>query len=218
MIFWRKIVIFHTKYPNNFRASLRSAQFFYVRPLTWNPGSDNWTNGQQKSYIPQSFFGGGIQILSKIYFRNLKKIYISCKSSVGSSLASYFVLFSLISLVSFYFVFISLISFRFVSFSLISFRFYFVSHFIGTRKKWQECNTLFIKYLKLCISWMAPRKKWNCHGKLLHTHPLLFLYLWDNKKLVTNNKKRLNSYIWHNIKYINQNLTYDETIAPLLYL
>ena len=35
MIFWRKIVIFHTKYPNNFRAYLRSAQFFYVRaPLT----------------------------------------------------------------------------------------------------------------------------------------------------------------------------------------
>jgi hypothetical protein len=28
MIFWRKIVIVHTKYPNNFRASLRSAQFF----------------------------------------------------------------------------------------------------------------------------------------------------------------------------------------------
>jgi hypothetical protein len=28
IIFWRKIVIFHTKYPNNFRASLRSAQFF----------------------------------------------------------------------------------------------------------------------------------------------------------------------------------------------
>jgi hypothetical protein len=28
MIFLRKIVIFHTKYPNKFRASLRSAQFF----------------------------------------------------------------------------------------------------------------------------------------------------------------------------------------------
>ena len=28
MIFWRKIVIFQTKYPHNFRASLRSAQFF----------------------------------------------------------------------------------------------------------------------------------------------------------------------------------------------
>jgi hypothetical protein len=28
MIFWRKIVILHTKYPKNFRASLRSAQFF----------------------------------------------------------------------------------------------------------------------------------------------------------------------------------------------
>ena len=32
MIFWRKIVIFHTKYPNNFRASLRSAQFFLSAP------------------------------------------------------------------------------------------------------------------------------------------------------------------------------------------
>jgi hypothetical protein len=28
MNFWRKIVIFHTKYPKNFRASLRLAQFF----------------------------------------------------------------------------------------------------------------------------------------------------------------------------------------------
>jgi hypothetical protein len=28
MIFWRKIVIFHTKYPKNVRASLRSAQVF----------------------------------------------------------------------------------------------------------------------------------------------------------------------------------------------
>ena len=45
------------------------------------------------------------------------------ETCVGSNLASYFVLFSLISLVSFYFVFISLISFRFVSFLLISFRF-----------------------------------------------------------------------------------------------
>jgi hypothetical protein len=27
-IVWRKIVIFHTKYPKNFRVSLRSAQFF----------------------------------------------------------------------------------------------------------------------------------------------------------------------------------------------
>ena len=27
-IFWRKTVIFHTKYPKNLRASLRSAQFF----------------------------------------------------------------------------------------------------------------------------------------------------------------------------------------------
>jgi hypothetical protein len=26
--FWRKIVIFHKKYPTNFRATLRPAQFF----------------------------------------------------------------------------------------------------------------------------------------------------------------------------------------------
>jgi hypothetical protein len=38
MIFWRKIVIFHTKYPKNFRASLRSAQFFLVRP----PNLKSW--------------------------------------------------------------------------------------------------------------------------------------------------------------------------------
>ena len=34
MIFLRKMVIFHTKYHKNFRASLRSAQFFKVRPLS----------------------------------------------------------------------------------------------------------------------------------------------------------------------------------------
>ena len=44
MIFLRKIVIFHTKYPQNFRASLRSARFFlsaqpnlksWIRPWLW---------------------------------------------------------------------------------------------------------------------------------------------------------------------------------------
>ena len=30
--FWGKIVIFHTKYTNNFRASLRSARFFLSAP------------------------------------------------------------------------------------------------------------------------------------------------------------------------------------------
>jgi hypothetical protein len=42
MIFWRKIVIFHKKYPKYFRASLRSAQFVFKwapPPLTWNPES-----------------------------------------------------------------------------------------------------------------------------------------------------------------------------------
>ena len=31
-IFWHKILIFHTKYPNNFRTSLRSVQFFKLHP------------------------------------------------------------------------------------------------------------------------------------------------------------------------------------------
>ena len=35
--------------------------------------TDKRTERQQKSYIPQSFFGGGIQILSKINFKNFKK-------------------------------------------------------------------------------------------------------------------------------------------------
>ena len=38
-IFWRKSMIFHTKYPNNFRASLRSAQFSKCTHVAWNPGS-----------------------------------------------------------------------------------------------------------------------------------------------------------------------------------
>jgi hypothetical protein len=32
MIFWHKIVIFHTKYPKNVRAALRSVQFFLSAP------------------------------------------------------------------------------------------------------------------------------------------------------------------------------------------
>ena len=38
IFFLRKIVIFHTKYPKNFRASLHSAQFFKVRP----PSLKSW--------------------------------------------------------------------------------------------------------------------------------------------------------------------------------
>jgi hypothetical protein len=36
--FWRKIVIFHTKYPKILRTSLRSALFFWVRP----PNLKSW--------------------------------------------------------------------------------------------------------------------------------------------------------------------------------
>ena len=38
MIFWRKIMIFHTKHPKNVCASLRSAQFCSVRP----PNLKSW--------------------------------------------------------------------------------------------------------------------------------------------------------------------------------
>jgi hypothetical protein len=40
VIFWRKIVIFHTKYPKNFEPpSARHIFFKCASPLTWNPGS-----------------------------------------------------------------------------------------------------------------------------------------------------------------------------------
>ena len=38
-IFLRKSVIFYTKYLNNFRASLRSAQFSKCTHVAWNRGS-----------------------------------------------------------------------------------------------------------------------------------------------------------------------------------
>ena len=51
MIFWPKIVFFHTKYPKNVRASLRSAQFVKVRPP---PNLKSWIrpcNGISKLYM-----------------------------------------------------------------------------------------------------------------------------------------------------------------------
>ena len=40
MIFWRKIVIFHTKYPKNLAPPFARRNFFKCPlPLTWNPGS-----------------------------------------------------------------------------------------------------------------------------------------------------------------------------------
>ena len=59
IIFWRKIVIFHTKYPNKFRTSLRSGQFFLsAPPLTWNPGSAH------ESVSGLSVFGWGRSSIS----------------------------------------------------------------------------------------------------------------------------------------------------------
>ena len=66
MIFWRKIVIFHTKYPKNVRASLRSAQFFQVRP----PNLKSWIH-------PEMYISGGVSVSdvieNKYLNRKLKK-------------------------------------------------------------------------------------------------------------------------------------------------
>jgi hypothetical protein len=45
MIFWHKIVIFHTKYPKKFRASLRSAQCHFQQYFSY--------------IVAVSFIGGG---------------------------------------------------------------------------------------------------------------------------------------------------------------
>jgi hypothetical protein len=42
------------------------------------------------------------------------------------------------------------------------------------------------KIFKIMFFMDGTQKKWNCQGKLhyvLHTHPLLILYLWDKKKV-----------------------------------
>ena len=47
VIFWRKIVIFHTKYPNNFRTFLRPAQFFLTAP----PNLKSWIRPYWPQYV-----------------------------------------------------------------------------------------------------------------------------------------------------------------------
>ena len=55
MIFWRKIVIFHTKYPKNVRASLRSAQFFYLFYLFLTRVIEHNRNKSQTFWFTQTF-------------------------------------------------------------------------------------------------------------------------------------------------------------------
>jgi hypothetical protein len=55
--FLHKIMIFHTKYPNNFRAPFRLAQFFLsAPPLIWNPGSAPAISGQIFMKLPELLF------------------------------------------------------------------------------------------------------------------------------------------------------------------
>ena len=51
MFFWRKIVIFHTKYPKKIRASLRSAQFFLSAP----PNLKSWFRPWAILFFPRFF-------------------------------------------------------------------------------------------------------------------------------------------------------------------
>ena len=48
--FWRKIVIFHTKYRQIFRASLRSAHFFLSAPPIWKSWIRPW-HGHAKGMV-----------------------------------------------------------------------------------------------------------------------------------------------------------------------
>jgi hypothetical protein len=70
MIFWRKIVIFHTKYPKKFRASLRSTHFFLSAPpptpLTWNPGSAPGSYNVLLTKIMIGVFGGTFDLQNDI--------------------------------------------------------------------------------------------------------------------------------------------------------
>ena len=72
MIFWRKIVIFHTKYPKNVRASLRSAQFFKCAPP---PNLKSWI----RPWLEHPFFIKGIWILHFI----IQEMLVSILSSIA---------------------------------------------------------------------------------------------------------------------------------------
>ena len=75
-IFWHNIVIFHTKYPKNVRASLRSVHFFKVRPppnlkswiCPWVPPLIEWPD----LYMCQNQTGN-IAIYTRLLFEWWKK-------------------------------------------------------------------------------------------------------------------------------------------------
>jgi hypothetical protein len=65
-------VIFHTKYPKIFRASLRSAQFFLCAPpLTWKPGSA--PELQKKTYGEKKYGKKVYNVLKSITMESLLK-------------------------------------------------------------------------------------------------------------------------------------------------
>jgi hypothetical protein len=59
VIFWRKFVTFHTKYTKYFRASLRSAQFFYVHP----PNLKSWIRPCECMVLALRIYMGRVFIL-----------------------------------------------------------------------------------------------------------------------------------------------------------
>ena len=65
-------MIFHTKYPKQFCASLRSAQFFLSTPppLTWNPGSAPVSN----------FYIGPLYRLYEVNIEKIRQTWRICKN------------------------------------------------------------------------------------------------------------------------------------------
>ena len=120
------------------------------------------------------------------------------ETCVGSSLASYFLLFSLISFCFRWFRFISFsfrwfrfvsfrfcwfrrfVSFRFVFVDFVSFRFYFVSHFIGTHINTQCFKVQNTYYICKSLLYFIPKIK--SLGKIytiINDILLLLLYVFE---------------------------------------
>jgi hypothetical protein len=81
--FCRKIVIFHTKYPKHFRASLRSAQFFMCPPPNLKSWIRPWTatTPSPSTKLFNNYCGSILDVLlSTGHFRYFEKFFVCVNS------------------------------------------------------------------------------------------------------------------------------------------